>query len=106
MTERSVLRVPTVHLRGGSAMRRPLIVLAICAVGVVAYLARDFLIPGRRDCSRAHPRRRSPRSSSDCVCRRRRPQVLLRLIAGPGGRGPAGGGGAGDHELGRTGALC
>lgn len=45
MTERSVLRVPTVHLRGGSAIRRPLIVLAICAVGVVAYLARDFLIP-------------------------------------------------------------
>lgn len=45
MTETSVLRVPTVHLRGGSAIRRPLIVLAICAVGVVAYLARDFLIP-------------------------------------------------------------
>ncbi len=45
MTETSVLRVPTVHLRGGSAIRRPLIVLAICAVGVVAYLARDFLVP-------------------------------------------------------------
>ncbi|MDB5487611.1 MAG: hypothetical protein JWQ58_1326 [Reyranella sp.] len=45
MTETSVLRVPTVHLRGGSAIRRPLIVLAICAVGIVAYLARDFLIP-------------------------------------------------------------
>jgi predicted PurR-regulated permease PerM len=45
VSERSVLRVPTVHLRGGSAIRRPLIVLAICAVGVVAYLARDFLIP-------------------------------------------------------------
>lgn len=45
MTETSVVRVPTVHLRGGSAIRRPLIVLAICAVGVVAYLARDFLIP-------------------------------------------------------------
>jgi len=37
--------VPTVNLRGGSAIRRPLIVLAVCAVGVVAYLARDFLIP-------------------------------------------------------------
>lgn len=45
VTETSVLRVPTVHLRGGSAIRRPLIVLAICAVGVVSYLARDFLIP-------------------------------------------------------------
>ncbi|TAJ38617.1 MAG: AI-2E family transporter, partial [Reyranella sp.] len=37
--------VPTVHLRGGSAIRRPLIVLAVCAVAVIAYLARDFLIP-------------------------------------------------------------
>lgn len=45
MSEKSALRVPTVHLRGGSAIRRPLIVLAICAVGVVSYLARDFLIP-------------------------------------------------------------
>ena len=45
MAENSVLRVPTVHVQGGSAVRRPLIVLAICAVGVVAYLARDFLIP-------------------------------------------------------------
>lgn len=45
MAENSVLRVPTVHVQGGSAIRRPLIVLAICAVGVIAYLARDFLIP-------------------------------------------------------------
>ena len=45
VAEKSVLRVPTVHLRGGSAIRRPLIILAVCAVGVVAYLARDFLIP-------------------------------------------------------------
>jgi predicted PurR-regulated permease PerM len=37
--------VPTVNVRGGSAIRRPLIILAVCAVGVVAYLARDFLIP-------------------------------------------------------------
>jgi predicted PurR-regulated permease PerM len=36
---------PTVHLRGGSAIRRPLIVLAICAVAAVGYVARDFLIP-------------------------------------------------------------
>jgi predicted PurR-regulated permease PerM len=43
--ENPVVRVPTVHLRGGSAIRRPLIVLAVCAVGVVCYLARDFLIP-------------------------------------------------------------
>ncbi len=45
VVEKSVVRVPTVHLRGGSAIRRPLIVLAVCAVGVVGYLARDFLIP-------------------------------------------------------------
>jgi predicted PurR-regulated permease PerM len=45
VAERSTVRVPTVHLRGGSAIRRPLIVLAVCAVGVVGYLARDFLIP-------------------------------------------------------------
>lgn len=45
MAEKPTLRVPTVHLRGGSAIRRPLIVLAVCAVGVVGYLARDFLIP-------------------------------------------------------------
>ena len=45
VAERSIARVPTVHLRGGSAIRRPLIVLAVCAVGVVGYLARDFLIP-------------------------------------------------------------
>ena len=45
MSQNQVLRVPTVHLRGASAIRRPLIVLAVCAVGLVAYLARDFLIP-------------------------------------------------------------
>ena len=43
--EKPGIRVPTVHLRGESAIRRPLIVLAVCAVGVVGYLARDFLIP-------------------------------------------------------------
>jgi len=45
VSQNSVLRVPTVNVRGGSAIRRPLIILAVCAVGVVAYLARDFLIP-------------------------------------------------------------
>lgn len=45
MAEKLLARVPTVHLRGGSAIRRPLMVLAVCAVGVVGYLARDFLIP-------------------------------------------------------------
>src|SRR3954462_3869861 len=29
----------------GSAIRRPLIVLAVCAVAAVGYVARDFLIP-------------------------------------------------------------
>ncbi len=38
-------RVPTVHVRGGSAIRRPLTVLAACAVVSIGYLARDFLIP-------------------------------------------------------------
>lgn len=45
MAARSAPFVPTVHLRGGSAIRRPLIVMAVCAVAVIAYLARDFLIP-------------------------------------------------------------
>lgn len=45
MVQKSIESVPTVHVQGGSAIRRPLIVLAVCAVGVVAYLARDFLIP-------------------------------------------------------------
>lgn len=39
-----MLSVP-VHLRGGSAIRRPLIILAVCAVAAVGYVARDFLIP-------------------------------------------------------------
>ena len=45
MAARSAPFIPTVHLRGASAIRRPLIVLAVCAVAVIAYLARDFLIP-------------------------------------------------------------
>lgn len=45
MAQQSIESVPTVHVQSGSAIRRPLIVLAVCAVGVVAYLARDFLIP-------------------------------------------------------------
>jgi predicted PurR-regulated permease PerM len=38
-------RYPVVHVHGGSAIRRPLIVLAVCAVAALGYLARDFLIP-------------------------------------------------------------
>ena len=38
-------RFPVVHVQGNSAIRRPLIILAVCAVGVVGYVARDFLIP-------------------------------------------------------------
>jgi predicted PurR-regulated permease PerM len=38
-------RYPIVHVQGGSAIRRPLIVLAVCAVAAIGYLARDFLIP-------------------------------------------------------------
>ena len=43
--EKNEERFPVVHVHGGSAIRRPLIVLAVCAVGVIGYLARDFLIP-------------------------------------------------------------
>jgi len=38
-------RYPVVHMHKGSAIRRPLIVLAVCAVAAVGYVARDFLIP-------------------------------------------------------------
>jgi predicted PurR-regulated permease PerM len=38
-------RYPVVHVRGISAIRRPLIVLAVCAVAAALYVARDFLIP-------------------------------------------------------------
>ena len=38
-------RVQTVHVRGGSAIRRPLIILSVCAIASVGYVARDFLIP-------------------------------------------------------------
>ena len=37
--------LPVVRMHRGSAIRRPLILLAVCAVAVVSYLARDFLIP-------------------------------------------------------------
>ena len=45
MSDPRAIRYPTVHLRGGSAIRRPLILLAVCAVAAVGYVARDFLIP-------------------------------------------------------------
>src|SRR5438552_8966244 len=45
MVEPGAVRYPTFHLRGSSAIRRPLIVLAVCAVAAVGYVARDFLIP-------------------------------------------------------------
>jgi predicted PurR-regulated permease PerM len=45
MVEPKAIRYPTVHLRGGSAIRRPLLVLAVCSVAAVGYVARDFLIP-------------------------------------------------------------
>ena len=43
--DQPVARVPTVHVRGNSAIRRPLIILAVCAVAAVGYVARDVLIP-------------------------------------------------------------
>ena len=43
--EKSGVRVPTVHVRGNSAIRRPLIILSVCAVTAAGYVARDFLIP-------------------------------------------------------------
>jgi predicted PurR-regulated permease PerM len=44
-TEQSEERYPVVHMHRGSAIRRPLIVLAVCAVAAIGYVARDFLIP-------------------------------------------------------------
>lgn len=43
--EQSEERFPVVHVHRGSAIRRPLIVLAVCAVAALGYVARDFLIP-------------------------------------------------------------
>jgi predicted PurR-regulated permease PerM len=43
--EKPAARVPVVHVRGNSAIRRPLIILAVCAIAAVGYVARDFLIP-------------------------------------------------------------
>lgn len=43
--EPSEERYPVVHMHRGSAIRRPLIVLAVCAVAALGYVARDFLIP-------------------------------------------------------------
>src|SRR4051812_26748948 len=36
---------PVVHVQGSSAIRRPLLVLAVCAIVAVLYVGRDFLIP-------------------------------------------------------------
>ncbi|MFO1080013.1 MAG: AI-2E family transporter [Reyranellaceae bacterium] len=38
-------RFPVVHVQGGSAIRRPLLVLAVVAVAAALYLARDVLVP-------------------------------------------------------------
>jgi predicted PurR-regulated permease PerM len=43
--DKPVARVPVVHVRGNSAIRRPLIILAVCAIAAIGYVARDFLIP-------------------------------------------------------------
>src|SRR5258708_19138337 len=43
MAEPKAIRYPTVHLRGGSAIRRPLIVLAVCAVPAGGYRGRGLL---------------------------------------------------------------
>ena len=45
MDKPGAARVQTVHVRGGSAIRRPLIILSVCAIASVGYVARDFLIP-------------------------------------------------------------
>lgn len=38
-------RYPVVHMHRGSAIRRPLVILAVCAVLGLLYVARDFLVP-------------------------------------------------------------
>ena len=45
LTNDNTERYPVVHMHGGSAIRRPLMVLAVCGVAALGYLARDFLIP-------------------------------------------------------------
>jgi predicted PurR-regulated permease PerM len=45
MVEKPVAHIPVVRVRGNAAIRRPLIILAVCAVAAVGYVARDFLIP-------------------------------------------------------------
>lgn len=41
----TVVRYPVVHLQGASTIRRPLLVLAVCAVAALLYVARDFVVP-------------------------------------------------------------
>jgi predicted PurR-regulated permease PerM len=43
--KKSDARYPVVHIQGGSAIRRPLILLAVCVCAALGYVARDFLIP-------------------------------------------------------------
>src|SRR5215467_8046441 len=43
--KKSEARYPVVHIQGGSAIRRALLVRAVCACAALGYLARDFLIP-------------------------------------------------------------
>jgi len=43
--KKSEARYPVVHIQGGSAIRRPLLLLAVCACAALGYVARDFLIP-------------------------------------------------------------
>jgi predicted PurR-regulated permease PerM len=43
--KKSEARYPVVHIQGGSAIRRPLILLAVCVCAALGYVARDFLIP-------------------------------------------------------------
>ena len=45
MVDQPVAHIPVVRVRGNAAIRRPLIILAVCAVAAVGYVARDFLIP-------------------------------------------------------------
>jgi predicted PurR-regulated permease PerM len=43
--DQPVAHIPVVRVRGNAAIRRPLIILAVCAVAAVGFVARDFLIP-------------------------------------------------------------
>ena len=72
-------------MRGNSAIRRPLIILAVCAVAAVGYVARDFLIPtAGADRAGADADAGRQCTSSASGCRRRLAAAIVGAVARPG----------------------